>query len=400
MWSIHAIDPPPVPIDVRSTTGVASGYIPIIGRRANCSRRRRRCRRRSSCRRRRWPPRCACPSRRPRSQRRGHPADWPGIQRVDGRARDARASRTPPLVCVTTNRPVKPSSAKRCAEPFDVARHQRCDVRVQQHGDAAFVLADARCDLVRQRHVHRGNSSATISASRNSWRGSITDHNSEIATASTRRRPADESTTASCASSSCCKHLAVGVDAFAHADDAAARQQHRRLVPMRGFGAVLLVDADHLVALGDRHRRFEAGGGEQSDPGARAGEQRVDAGRRGVGDQLGIGDRRRPRRAERRRRPIDRVEDALAQIVLGRQRLAHADAPARREDHRVGERAPPCRPRCDTRQPVRRLQQDAEEQRRPPNSARRRRPTTRARAWCAPACAGTRRRRRARRTSA
>jgi hypothetical protein len=36
--SIHAIDPPPVPMDVRSTTDVASGYMPIIGRRAYCSR--------------------------------------------------------------------------------------------------------------------------------------------------------------------------------------------------------------------------------------------------------------------------------------------------------------------------------------------------------------------------
>ena len=66
-----------------------------------------------------------------------------------------------------------------------------------------------------------GSSSATSSASRRSWRGSTTDHNSEmrdgldVVVPAARRWPA-----AAWSLVERLQHLAVGVDALAHADDA------------------------------------------------------------------------------------------------------------------------------------------------------------------------------------
>ena len=136
------------------------------------------------------------------------------------------------------------------------------------------------------------------------------------------------------------EHGAVCVDSLVDTHDVASRQQQRRLLPLRGLGAQPFFDADDLVAAGDGHGRLEARSGDEPDPRTGAGEQRVDAHRGGVRQEIRAAQRFVEGEAHGASRVLDRVADAHAQVVMGRQRLADTDAPVGVDDDAVGERAP------------------------------------------------------------
>ncbi|CAB4992574.1 unannotated protein [freshwater metagenome] len=83
------------------------------------------------------------------------------------------------------------------------------------------------------------------------------------------------------------EHGAMGVDALVDPHDVAPGQQHRGLLPVDRLGAEPFLDADDLVAARDGHGALEAGGGDEPNAGPVAGEQRVDADRGGVREEIG-----------------------------------------------------------------------------------------------------------------
>ena len=174
-------------MEVRSTTGVASGYMPIIGRRAYCNR--------PSATRptsKLVPPTSvattfAWPSRRPRSSDAHTPPTGPEFNVSTGACTIRAASCTPPLDCVTTNLPRKPRAANT----------SRSLSMYPETSGATYALSNAV--MVRSYSPMRGasscervtctpgNSSAASSPMRRSWRGSMIDQSNDTATASTSR---------------------------------------------------------------------------------------------------------------------------------------------------------------------------------------------------------------------
>ncbi len=159
-----------------------------------------------------------------------------------------------------------------------------------------------------------GSTSATSSAARRSCSGLRNENRNEIATDSTPASPSRRAASRTAASSSGDQHLTARGHALAHLEAAAAGDQ-------RGGPPIQDVVHAQEVAAPDLEHVPEPLGGDEAGQRALALEQGVDPDGGAVDDEAAVG--------QARARLVHAAEDALEQVVRGREGLRVHHRPGR-----------------------------------------------------------------------